>query len=96
VDIAADHGIGGGYVTRVLEQAARFRGYPKAVRTAGGPEFTSRAFLGFDAAARARTAGSGQADGSTAQGGLADLTLPACRRRVPPCRTAGAGGIAAS
>lgn len=44
VDIAVDHGIGGEYVTRVLEQAARFRGYPKAVRTDQGPEFTSRAF----------------------------------------------------
>lgn len=45
VDIAVDHGIGGQYVVRVLEQAARFRGYPKAVRTEQGPEFTSRAFL---------------------------------------------------
>ena len=47
VDIAVDHGIGGEYVTRILEQAARFRGYPKAVRTDQGPEFTSRAFLAW-------------------------------------------------
>ena len=47
VDIAVDHGIGGEYVTRVLEQAARFRGYPKAVRTDQGPEFTSRAFMAW-------------------------------------------------
>src|SRR6185312_3105572 len=33
VDIAVDHGIGGLYVTRILDQAACFRGYPKAVRT---------------------------------------------------------------
>jgi putative transposase len=47
VDIAVDHGIGGEYVTRVLDQAARFRGYPGAVRTDQGPEFTSRAFLAW-------------------------------------------------
>ena len=47
VDIAVDFGIGGEYVTRLLDQAARFRGYPKAVRTDNGPEFTSRAFLGW-------------------------------------------------
>src|SRR3569832_1319680 len=45
IEVAVDHGIGGAYVTRVLEQAARFRGYPRAIRTVGGPEFTSRAFL---------------------------------------------------
>jgi putative transposase len=45
VDIATDFGMGGAYVTRVLDQAARFRGYPRAVRTDNGPEFTSRAFL---------------------------------------------------
>ena len=45
VDIAVDFGIGGEYVTRLLDQAARFRGYPQAVRTDNGPEFTSRAFL---------------------------------------------------
>lgn len=47
VDIAVDFGIGGEYVTRLLDRAARFRGYPQAVRTDNGPEFTSRAFLGW-------------------------------------------------
>jgi putative transposase len=45
VDIAVDFGISGQYVTRLLDQAALFRGYPIAVRTDNGPEFTSRAFL---------------------------------------------------
>lgn len=40
VDIAVDHGIGGQYV-------ARFRGYPQAVRTDQGSEFTSRAFMAW-------------------------------------------------
>ncbi|CAG9258333.1 hypothetical protein BCEP4_1980016 [Burkholderia cepacia] len=31
------------YVARALDRAARLRGYPKAVRTDQGPEFTSRA-----------------------------------------------------
>jgi putative transposase len=35
------------YVTRMLDQAAAFRGYPKAVRTDQGPEFTSRAFMAW-------------------------------------------------
>lgn len=43
VDIIVDHGISGLYVARALEQAARLRGYPKALRTDQGPEFTSRA-----------------------------------------------------
>jgi putative transposase len=47
IDIAVDFGIGGQYVTRVLDQAAIFRGYPRAVRTDNGPEFTSRAFMGW-------------------------------------------------
>ena len=47
VQMAVDFGIGGQYVTRLLDQAAQFRGYPKAVRTDNGPEFTSRAFLGW-------------------------------------------------
>jgi putative transposase len=47
VDIAVDHGIGGAYVVRVLDQVARFRGYPQAVRTDQGPEFTSRAFMAW-------------------------------------------------
>ncbi|MFN6508175.1 IS3 family transposase [Xanthomonas translucens pv. translucens] len=45
VDIAVDHGISGAYVVRLLDQAACFRGYPRAVRTDNGPEFTSRAFI---------------------------------------------------
>jgi putative transposase len=47
VTIAVDFGIGGEYVTRLLDQAARFRGYPQAIRTDNGPEFVSRAFLGW-------------------------------------------------
>ena len=47
VDIAVDFGIGGAYVTRLLDQAATFRGYPAAVRTDNGPEFTSRAFIAW-------------------------------------------------
>ena len=47
VDIAVDFGIGGAYVARILDQAATFRGYPKAVRTDNGPEFTSRVFMGW-------------------------------------------------
>jgi putative transposase len=47
VDIAVDYGISGQYVIRLLDQAARFRGYPCAVRTDNGPEFTSRAFIGW-------------------------------------------------
>jgi putative transposase len=43
VDIVVDHGISGLCVARALDRAARFRGYPKAVRTDQGPEFTSRA-----------------------------------------------------
>lgn len=43
VDLAVDFGISGHYVTRILDQAARFRGYPKAIRTDQGPEFTGRA-----------------------------------------------------
>jgi len=33
VDIAVDHGMGGQYVVRLLDQAAQFRGYPRAIRT---------------------------------------------------------------
>ena len=47
VDIAVDYGISGQYVTRLLEQAAMFRGYPAAVRTDNGPEFTCRAFISW-------------------------------------------------
>ncbi|WP_395689326.1 IS3 family transposase [Caenimonas koreensis] len=47
VDIVTDFGMGGVYVTRALDQAATFRGYPAAVRTDNGPEFTSRAFIAW-------------------------------------------------
>ena len=47
VDIAVDYGISGAYVTRLLDRAACFRGYPEAVRTDNGPEFTSRAFMAW-------------------------------------------------
>ena len=40
VDVATDYGISGQYVTRLLDQAALFRGYPNAARTDNGPEFT--------------------------------------------------------
>jgi putative transposase len=45
--IGVDFSMSGQYVTRLLDQAARFRGYPQAVRTDNGPEFTSRAFLAW-------------------------------------------------
>lgn len=47
VDIAVDFGISGQYVTRAVDRAALFRGYPKAVRTDNGPEFTSKAFMAW-------------------------------------------------
>ena len=47
VDITVDWGISGLYVTRLLDRAAIFRGYPQAVRTDNGPEFTSRAFMAW-------------------------------------------------
>jgi len=37
------HSITGNYVTRILDNVARFRGYPEAIRTDQGPEFTGRA-----------------------------------------------------
>ena len=46
-DIVVDHGISGAYVVRMLDHIARFRGYPRAVRTDNGPEFTSRAFIAW-------------------------------------------------
>jgi putative transposase len=47
VDIAADYGNSGQYVTRLLDRAARLRGYAAAIRTDNGPEFNSRAFIGW-------------------------------------------------
>ena len=36
IDLVVDCGISGSYVTRVLDQATRFRGYPVATRTDQG------------------------------------------------------------
>ena len=47
VHIAVDFGISGEYVTRLLDRAAVFRGYPDMVRTDNGPEFTSRVFMAW-------------------------------------------------
>jgi putative transposase len=47
VQLAADFGMGASYVTRLLDDAARFRGYPHAVRTDNGPEFTAKAFMAW-------------------------------------------------
>jgi putative transposase len=47
VDISVDYGISGQYVTHLLDQAATFKGYPLAVRTDNGPEFTSCAFMAW-------------------------------------------------
>lgn len=47
VQMAADFGMGASYVTRLLDEAATFRGYPKAIRTDNGPEFTAKAFLAW-------------------------------------------------
>lgn len=47
VDITVEYGISGEYVTRLLDRAATFRGYPAAVRTDNGPEFTCRAFISW-------------------------------------------------
>ncbi len=43
LDIAVAHGISGEQVTRILDNVALFRGYPKAIRTDQGPEFTGHA-----------------------------------------------------
>jgi putative transposase len=47
VQIGVDFGINANYVTRLLDQAAQFRGYPKAIRSDNGPEFTARAFAAW-------------------------------------------------
>jgi putative transposase len=47
IDIGVDYGISGQYVTRLLDRAAAFRGYPSVVRTDNGPEFTSRVFMAW-------------------------------------------------
>lgn len=43
LDIPVGHGISGEQVTRTLDSIAAFRGYPEAVRTDKGPEFTGKA-----------------------------------------------------
>jgi len=43
LDIAVARGISGDEVTRILDAVAAFRGYPEAVRTDQGPEFTGKA-----------------------------------------------------
>jgi putative transposase len=43
VDLVADSSISGHYLCRVLDRACRFRGYPQAIRTDQGPEFTGKA-----------------------------------------------------
>jgi putative transposase len=47
VQMAVDFGMGASYVTRLLDETAQFRGYPQAIRTDNGPEFTSKAFLAW-------------------------------------------------
>ncbi|MGV8222417.1 DDE-type integrase/transposase/recombinase, partial [Pseudomonas aeruginosa] len=42
VGILVDHGISGFRVTRALDEMARFRGYPTAIRSDQGPEFTGK------------------------------------------------------
>jgi putative transposase len=49
IDIAVDQGISGQYVTRILEQPARFRGYPQAIRTDGGAGVSQPCLDGLDA-----------------------------------------------
>jgi hypothetical protein len=45
VDISVYFGIGDGYVTRLLDRVATFRGYPKEVRSDSGLEHCCRAFM---------------------------------------------------
>ena len=44
IAIVPDYGICGRYVTRILDREARHRGYPRAIRTDQGPEFTGKVF----------------------------------------------------
>jgi len=43
LDIPVAHGISGEQVCRTLDAIATFRGYPRAIRTDQGPEFTGKA-----------------------------------------------------
>lgn len=45
---------GGEYVARLLDQAAQFRGYPRAIRTNQGPAFNSRALIAWAVARSVR------------------------------------------
>jgi putative transposase len=44
VDVAPDFGFSGQHVTRILDQADISRGYPRAMRTHNGLQFTSWPF----------------------------------------------------
>jgi len=52
IDIAVDHGISGACIVRVLKRAARFRGYPRAVRTDNGAQVHQPGVHLLEAAAR--------------------------------------------
>lgn len=43
LDLVVSHSISGNHVASALDAIAQFRGYPKAIRTDQGPEFTSKA-----------------------------------------------------
>lgn len=43
LDLVVSHSISGDHVARALDAIAQFRGYPAAIRTDQGPEFTSKA-----------------------------------------------------
>ncbi|MDC7715118.1 integrase core domain-containing protein [Vogesella sp. LYT5W] len=63
VQIGVDFLLSDQYVTQMLDQVSQFRGYPLAVRTDDGPEFTSRVFgLGTDARHPAHSDSVGPAD----------------------------------
>jgi putative transposase len=47
VEIGVDYGIGGVYVTSLLDRATSFTGFPKMIRTDNGPEFTSGALMAW-------------------------------------------------
>lgn len=47
IAIVPEHAFGGHQLVRILEQLARIRGLPKAIRTDNGKEFCSRAMLSW-------------------------------------------------
>jgi len=71
VDIGVDFGLSGQYVTRLLDQVAVFRGYPKAVRTDNGSAVSP--------------AGRSWAGRSPRESGICSST-PASRCRTPSSR----------